>query len=640
MAVPNVSYKVEIAFNAGYRTPAASRVWTDVSAYAELHEGSGISYGRQDEVSVADANQYTITLDNKDGRFTFGNAASPYYPNVKLNRPIRLTATIGGGDSVRFTGYINEWPVEWPGGAENYASTKVAASSRLSRLGLDSPLAVAVDQAIEVTEPTYYWTLADPAGSTQGAESRGGPSLAASGQTVAFGVGAEDESAETLGVDSRGAVKLTGLVAGEAGGTLVVDLPTPVPIGASSLLGASVGFYVKTLNPDAFGTWTTQAIVSLTDATGASGIAFGLVGASVASGAGAANANYAIDLSNDGSEHHVGASVVGDGANFDLSVYLDGVLSATATVAASSVSMTRLRLSWPTSLLDGFRDLLIGRIGVWSRELTPAEWAAVAGAGIGAYSGDTTDQRLARYAEWARIPPTELVTTASPVTIAGTSAEGAQVVSLMREVEATEAGVLYDNRDGNLVLKPRSARYGTTVALQVDFDDHKIGVDYSPKVDRQGLANVGKGTNTLGTSEATYTDEASRDEHGDASYEVQTAALDPDEPLQLVAWQVKANADPRPRAPSVTLKVLDWIGHVDLPAILALDIGSKVRLVNSPTQAPTSTVDYFVEGYTETFGVSEWSIALNLSPVAPYDSVFILEDPVYGVLDTYTVLAL
>jgi hypothetical protein len=45
--VPTSSYapdtKVEIAWNAGYLTAAASRTWTDVSAYVEFAEGITIT---------------------------------------------------------------------------------------------------------------------------------------------------------------------------------------------------------------------------------------------------------------------------------------------------------------------------------------------------------------------------------------------------------------------------------------------------------------------------------------------------------------------------------------------------------------------------------------------------------------------
>lgn len=80
---------VDIAFTSGYTTPAASRVWTDVSQWVELDRGISIDVGRQDELSVAGANTLRLVLDNSDGRFTAGRAASPYYPNVKIGRPIR-----------------------------------------------------------------------------------------------------------------------------------------------------------------------------------------------------------------------------------------------------------------------------------------------------------------------------------------------------------------------------------------------------------------------------------------------------------------------------------------------------------------------------------------------------------------------
>lgn len=109
--MPDVA--VEIAFNAGYTTPAASRTWTDVSAYVELADRIDITVGRQDERSTADANTLTLTLDNSDGRFTAARAASPYYPNVKIGRPIRVKVTPNtnahpnGGLEVDATGWYS-----------------------------------------------------------------------------------------------------------------------------------------------------------------------------------------------------------------------------------------------------------------------------------------------------------------------------------------------------------------------------------------------------------------------------------------------------------------------------------------------------------------------------------------------------
>lgn len=85
--------KVEVAFNAGVRTPEASRTWTDVSTYVELEAGISITGGRADERATCEANSCSLVLDNSDGRFTPDRTSSPYYPNVKIGRPIRVTST-------------------------------------------------------------------------------------------------------------------------------------------------------------------------------------------------------------------------------------------------------------------------------------------------------------------------------------------------------------------------------------------------------------------------------------------------------------------------------------------------------------------------------------------------------------------
>ncbi|MBA2951583.1 carbohydrate binding domain-containing protein, partial [Streptomyces himalayensis] len=78
----------EVAF--GYTITSASPVWTDITQYVDLAAGVRISRGASDESSEAQTGTAGLTLDNSDGRFTPARTASPYYPNVRKNVPIRI----------------------------------------------------------------------------------------------------------------------------------------------------------------------------------------------------------------------------------------------------------------------------------------------------------------------------------------------------------------------------------------------------------------------------------------------------------------------------------------------------------------------------------------------------------------------
>lgn len=79
---------VEVAFSTD--PLSSSPVWTDITRHAHIHTGLGIRRGRSDELATIQAGTCRMVLDNSDGRFTPGNAASPYYPNVRKGRRTRV----------------------------------------------------------------------------------------------------------------------------------------------------------------------------------------------------------------------------------------------------------------------------------------------------------------------------------------------------------------------------------------------------------------------------------------------------------------------------------------------------------------------------------------------------------------------
>lgn len=78
---------VEVAFAT---TPfASSPTWTNITRYVRKASGITVNRGLSDELPNVQAGRMSLTVDNTDGRFTTGNATSPYWPNVKRNRRIR-----------------------------------------------------------------------------------------------------------------------------------------------------------------------------------------------------------------------------------------------------------------------------------------------------------------------------------------------------------------------------------------------------------------------------------------------------------------------------------------------------------------------------------------------------------------------
>jgi hypothetical protein len=617
--------KVEIAFNAGYTTPAASRTWTDVSQWVELADGIGIDHGRQDERSTADANSLTLTLDNTDGRFTAQRAASPYYPNVKIGRPIRVTATPPGGTaSTRFVGFIDEWPVEWDG-TDSYAMARIRATSRLARLGLSARLRSTVENEGHSTAGLgAYWTLADPQDSTQIVDCSGA-NVAPLRATEGTPIGWEPSTAHLgdAAVFSAGSQYLA------------ADVPLFVASGAAAI-GA---FFTATVSQDA-----TMVDIRSVNLAGQPQIAIGMilggtVYAAVETDGGAFDFVQSVETYLDGNVHHL-AAVFAAGAGVKL--YVDGVLVGTSgslfaggTLTASVVSVGASHLA--TRQFSG----TLSHVVAFTSAPSAARVAAIAGAGLSGHAGERTDQRLLRILGWAGVATSEITTETGAETMTYQQTSGQSAVDALRDVESTEGGVLFDGRDGLVTFHNRSRRYLATVAATFDAAAQHVGSDYAPKLDRTTLTNDATVENPTTGETARSVDMASVDEYGVATASAKSVASTYDPLQQKAAWLVYSYAEPRPRVPSLTVDVLAHQGLTpSAQTILGLDVGALVAVTNQPTQADATSAQYFVEGYTESIGPESYQITYNLSPSHPSLNTFVIGDSVRGALDSSYVLGL
>lgn len=68
--------------------------WTDVTPRVDMVQGVTISRGASDERSETQPGTASLRLANQDGAITPGNPGSPFYPYVRRNTPIRVSATV------------------------------------------------------------------------------------------------------------------------------------------------------------------------------------------------------------------------------------------------------------------------------------------------------------------------------------------------------------------------------------------------------------------------------------------------------------------------------------------------------------------------------------------------------------------
>lgn len=624
---------VEIAFNAGYNTPAASRTWTNVSAYVELHDGIGIGFGRQDEINLADANSLTFTLDNTDGRFTAGLATSPYYPNVKIGRPIRVTSTPAGQPaSVRFLGYIEEWPVEWAS-SEAYARTPASASSRLSRLGRATtlpPLFAAHRTANPGDFPVSTYFLLTENGLPVGDDATTLVDVGAAGGTVvSFG-----SPPTTAPVDGLPMAEFTY-------GAHYLQHSVPPP--ANSAIAYEFGLLIATTSVDAaifgsyreVGTWQRATILELvagrivlrgkshTDA-GASSAAVSVTGPFIA----------------DGQLHSIVVDKAASSTTVDL--YVDGVLAGSmdyeiqfpggGDIFKAMIDGT-VRIGSAFEGYFGNSTTLGGHLGrLWyhfsggGSTIAP-EYDAVFRTG---FADDTPGARLARLADYGVVAETSFATGSTPISSLDTF--GKMVIALMRDVEMADGGVLFDAPDGTLTYQDRGHRYNATSVLTFDMDLHEIEPDYRPVLDRSALVNEATATTADGV-EHFYDDTDSIDEYGRHAKAETLATTSGAEGDVWASWNVNAYAEPSPRVATLTVELAP-LSAVMQAAVLALTIGDRISVINHPTQAAGATIDYFIEGYSESLSTGVHRISFNVSPVAPFDNIFRLDHATLGKLDS------
>lgn len=611
MATTQPDITVEIAFGDGFGTPIASMSWTDVTDYIEAKSPLSITRGRSDELSEVSPSVLTVTLDNSDGRFTPAYTSGAHYPDVKKGVPIRVIATWNGNDYDRFLGYVDEWPVEWPDASAEVSTVTINASSRQARLGRNAPLVSALQSTILADNPTGYWMLSEPSGSSQVFDLAGGNPLLmdGTGTSVEFG-------------------SATG----------------PAFDGQTGALFAAGKYLTGTTPSLTTNDLTIECFVSTSTAAGTMHVveSQGVFELRIESGVpvfeAAASTATALSSIADGNVHHIAATTEDLGATLVARIYVDGVLHDQDTQIGNIAGVGDLvvgAMAFPPPP-TGNLNAAVSHLAAFDSALSDSEIAVHAAAGLDGFEGESSDARIERLADMAGIPSAEVVTEAGMTTsMSGAGITGEAPVNALQAVARTEQGLVFDAADGTLVFHSRAHRYGASSTLTLDASLQRIEAGLTPKLDDLGLVN--DLVVTASGYQTRASDAASLAGYGYYQQSVELLTTDAHQADDYANWQVGVYSDPQVRIGNAAVELATQASTSLLAALLAAEIGDRITISNLPSQAPASSMDFFVEGYTEQPGFQTWLMTFNLSPVyAELDNLWILE--VSDDLGTDTVL--
>lgn len=521
----------------------------------------------------------------------------------------------------RYTGYVDEWPVNWDG-SDAYAVAHITATSRMARLGLGAELRSVVEEEYLIDAPDAYFTLGEPDGSVSASNTtKNGVGVLA---TTQLGTGGE----LTFGANTG---------PGTDGLTAPAFLPVSVTAGKYLAGPVSAGFYGLTL--EAFINTTAavqQTIARVSDPAGNYlDLSVNAAGKLRATDWNAFLGTSNFDLLsgpvvNDGATHHVQVAQSVSGGVVTVEIRDNGVLKNSTTYAGTAVAFwTRITVGGtPTgALFTG----TISHVAVQSDSIGVTRATAHANAGLTGFAGETAALRITRYAGYAGIPSTELNLSGGTATVDHIEISGHTALDNMRTVEQTESGVLFDARDNRLTFAARADRYNTVSAFTLTAATQQIEADVTQNLDRSTLVNDVTATASDGTT-VRVVNQASIDAYGYARQTVEVAA-NINVAQSAAAWRVGTYGEPQPRIPNLGV---DWmpLGLTAQQNLFNADVGTRFTAAGLPAQAQATTVDFFIEGYTETIGVESYDFAFNVSPFTGFD-VWILEDATFGAYDTY-----
>jgi hypothetical protein len=608
----------------------------------------------------------SLTFYNQGGKYTPGLASGAYYPNVKVNRPVRLSVWSGSAWVFLFTGTFDSIVAAWDGGMNPVVNA--AASDGFKGLNRRVSQSFYAETVLDNTgfPNLSYYPLSEPAGATtfgmgnpavtnppvaQLATSKYGTGTFTAGNGQGFMNGAPSATYCTFA--STGTGNTQGMSAVQLAGGPVPSGIVPPAVGpwtwgcwfniptaptAGNFYALMYARTAQTADP-AVSSNRAYAVLAMNSS---GQIFFQMldkagVGVTVASGTSYAGAGW----------HYVTACLAADQKT--LSLFVDS--SSASAVSATALASASYRWFVAGGLFSPWGEASWALNGSLANlELYSAVDASL-GNGIrwlygrdGFYIGSraTSDRFFAVAENYGYVNYVTLAADAGVTSqMANFDTTGNTFLNALQQCVDTEQGLMYMRGDGALIFRNRAYRVNQTSAFTLDASRQDIDSNFQVGVDDQLLFNEHAVTRPGGPDirvrDSTTTSVADNGVYTNAAVGTGNSAkllllTTDNELVDYATYMVAQYGNPKPRTSQITV---DLKKAPDLwTSALLVELGVRFTLNSLPVEAPTASMDFVIESVNWDFSGRSDACRLSMD-TSPADTVMYmtLDDNVYGLLD-------
>lgn len=609
--------KIELLINA---------VWTDITGYVRVQQGIRITRGRQDEQSAFSGAQCSMTLDNRDGRFSPRYPSGAYFGFIGRNTQIRVKMYDATSATylVRFHGVVSEWPVVFDP-SFNEGTVSITADGIRRRLlrnsALGSPMFRAVS-TLAAGDVIAYWPMEDGSVTTQFASGMSPP-----GSPASFTGSVELDGDTTTFVGSDGLP-----VFGDAF-TFSAKVPNYLPSASGSQV---VALFKSTA------TSSSTGFDLFVDTIGAHYFVFEYIPSTNLGGW--AMYNYATGIQeaasttfNMGAAFSAGCrirwSFKQNGTGIDVDLSFDTLTGAgfhfgVVTIPASTFGwITGIRMQNNGAGVS----TTLGHVYVENNVSGLSIGSAMTG-----WAGETAIARCSRVAGEEGIP---IVTTDGLVTSAqmGLQPLAESALTIIDDAATVDGSISTELVDSfGLSVRSRSSMYSKPATVTLNMDKIR---EIQPTDDDQLTENDVTVTRSSGSSYRAVSIDAVMSPTALGTYASSyDLNLYSDTQLQDQAgWRMSEGTINKPRVPEIFFDA-NKLAATDRTNLFSLREGDTISLTATIAAMLNkygleSPCSLRVVGWEETVTDVEWLFSLNAVQVEPFN-VLILDDATYGVLET------